>query len=118
MVHKGEISAAKIILAVGRILGRVVGQRLAQPDAHLLVGDAQGVHVAAAVIVFDGEIAALVEYRNGVFNPLRGLIETRLVGLNVIHLGEIQVIMLHHFEQPGGCGRAEPVQSQLAACQC
>ena len=79
---------------------------------HLLVGKVQPIGVEFHIVVLDGQVSALVNHRQGLFDGGLVVDEVRRRIVAAGHLVDAFVVVLHQPDQIGGRARGEPIVVQ------
>ena len=82
-----------------------------QSDPDLLIGNVEGVSVEVCVIVFDGDVSALVKERDDTCHPFGGRVEIGCHGFGAPDFGRGHVELVEHFDEVGGRAAPEPVRT-------
>ena len=92
-------------------------QTLGIAYAHLLVGNGEFVHLRLTVVALDGQVAALVEQRQGCGHGLHRNVEGICWLLYVFQAGNVRSEMFHLLDEVGWRGRSKPTAGQLTVVE-
>ena len=85
-----------------------------QSDSDFLIGNVEGVSVEVYIVVFDGDVSALVEEWDDACHPFGGRVEIGCHGFGTPDFRRWHIELVEHFDEVGGRAAPEPVRTQLS----
>ena len=104
----------RFVLRHGGVEG---GGKVEEAILHFVVGEAEGVHFEAVVVVLYRQIPALVDHRHGVVYVGAVVLQGGVAHLDAVHQPQVEVGLLQHLGQEGGGAAGEPVVVEGALLQ-